>query len=62
MSEQNVKIDFPCNNCVHKNVCSVRKNFEETKVNTTHPFIIVELKCTEYISLSRFENNTRAIQ
>ena len=40
--------NIPCDTCIHNNVCNVRKCFEETKIDTTHPYIIVELKCTEY--------------
>ena len=40
--------DIPCDNCIHNKVCNVRKQFEETEVNTTHPYIIVKLECTEF--------------
>lgn len=45
---QDYKLKVPCDDCIHKNVCNVRKNFEETKVETTHPYIIVKLECTEF--------------
>jgi hypothetical protein len=42
------KGDMPCKDCVHKNVCNVKKCFEETKFETTHPFVDIQIKCTEY--------------
>ena len=40
--------DIPCDNCIRNKVCNVRKQFEETEVKTTHPYIIVKLECTEF--------------
>ena len=42
------KGDMPCNDCIHKNVCNVRTCFEETKFETTHPFVDIQVRCTEY--------------
>jgi len=44
ISEENI----PCKNCIHSNVCSVKSCFLKTEIITAHPFIIVELKCTEF--------------
>lgn len=41
--------EMPCDTCVHSRVCTVRKQFEETEVKTTHPYINVILECTEYL-------------
>lgn len=41
---------IPCKDCIHKNVCNVRSCFEETEIKTTHPFVCVDIKCTEYIN------------
>lgn len=43
-------IKIPCEVCIHKKVCNVRKCFEETEVKTTHPFVKVTLACTEFYS------------
>ena len=43
------KGDTPCNNCIHKNVCNVKSCFGETKFETTHPFLDIQVKCTEYM-------------
>ena len=43
-----IRKDIPCDNCIHNKVCNVRKQFEETEVKTTHPYIIVKLECTEF--------------
>ena len=45
--------EIPCDTCVHHTVCNVRKCFEETKIDTTHPFVIVELRCSEYMNGER---------
>lgn len=39
---------MPCNDCIHKNVCNVKSCFEETKFETTHPFVDIQVRCTEY--------------
>lgn len=41
--------NIPCNTCLHNRVCTVRKQFEETEVRTTHPYIKVTLECTEWL-------------
>lgn len=38
----------PCCRCFHKNVCTARNCLQEIKYTTTHPFFIIEVKCTEY--------------
>ena len=48
-SIRDLQHNIPCDTCIHNNVCNVRKCFEETKIDTTHPFVVVELKCTEYL-------------
>ncbi len=42
------KGEMPCHNCIHKNVCNVKKCFEETKFETSHPFADIQIRCTEY--------------
>ena len=44
---------IPCNDCFHKNVCSVKKCFDSVKVETVHPYIIVKLECTEFSSFEK---------
>lgn len=39
---------YPCVNCIHAGVCSVKECFKEMEIQTTHPYITVELKCKEY--------------
>lgn len=39
---------MPCDNCIHKNVCNVKELFGETKFETTHPFVDIQVRCTEY--------------
>ena len=46
--ESMIREDIPRNKCIHNKVCNVRKQFEETEVKTTHPYIIVKLECTEF--------------
>ncbi len=41
---------LPCDTCLHNKVCPLRKHFEETEVYTTHPYIRVNLECTEWLS------------
>ena len=43
-----IRKDIPCTKCIHNRVCNVRKQFEETEVKTTQPYIIVKLECTEF--------------
>lgn len=45
--------DIPCESCIHNKVCGARTCFEETEVKTTHPYIKVILKCTEYMEHPR---------
>lgn len=42
------KGDMPCKECIHKNVCNVKKCFEETENKTTHPFVDIIVKCSEF--------------
>lgn len=46
--EEKTSMEIPCDSCIHNRVCRVQSCFEETKVNTTHPYIKVILKCTEF--------------
>ena len=39
---------YPCDTCIHNRVCNVKKCFEETEFTTTHPFVEIVVKCTEY--------------
>lgn len=48
--------EIPCDKCIHNKVCNVREQFEETKVETTHPYIIVKLECTEFYQETRIRN------
>ena len=41
------QLKMPCDDCIHNKVCNVRECFEETKIETSHPFIIIKLDCTE---------------
>lgn len=41
---------IPCDECLHRKVCTVRTCFEETKIETTHPYVKVTLECTEFMS------------
>lgn len=43
--------EMPCDTCAHSRVCTVRKQFEETEVKTTHPYVKVTLECTEYMKV-----------
>lgn len=43
-----VERDIPYDKCIHNRVCNVRRQFEQTEVKTTHPYIIVKLECTEF--------------
>ena len=40
---------MPCDDCIHKKVCNAKKCFEETRFETTHPFVDIQVGCTEYI-------------
>ena len=51
------KGDMPCNKCIHKNVCNVITCFEETRFETTHPFVDIKISCTEYYSRETKKNN-----
>lgn len=39
---------YPCDSCTHNKVCNVRHCFEETEFKTTHPYVDIVVKCTEY--------------
>ena len=39
---------YPCVKCAHEKVCSVKECFKEMEIQTTHPYIKVELKCKEF--------------
>ena len=40
---------IPCKECIHKKVCNVKTCFEETRYETTHPYVDIDVKCTEFI-------------
>lgn len=40
-----------CDTCAHSRVCTAKKQFEETEVKTTHPYVKVTLECTEYMKV-----------
>ena len=39
---------YPCDSCTHNKVCNVRHCFEETEFKTTHPYVDIVVRCTEY--------------
>lgn len=39
---------YPCDSCTHNKVCNVRQCFEETEFKTTHPYVDIVVRCTEY--------------
>ncbi len=39
---------YPCDSCTHNKVCNVQRCFEETEFKTTHPYVEIVVKCTEY--------------
>ena len=40
---------FQCLSCAHNEVCSVKSCMEETKFETTHPYVIVKVECQKYM-------------
>ena len=39
---------YPCDSCTHNKVCNVQDMFGETEFKTTHPYVDIVVKCTEY--------------
>lgn len=37
-----------CDSCIHNTVCAVKNLLKETDVKTNHPYILVNIGCTEY--------------
>lgn len=38
----------PCYRCIHKKVCNARHCLNEIEYSTTHPYFVIEVKCTEF--------------
>lgn len=54
MSKELIR-EYPCDTCIHNKVCTVITCFKETEIKTTHPFIKVNLECTEYFGIAELK-------
>ena len=50
MDTRTITGEIPCEKCVHNKVCSAKSCMKETEVKTTHPYVKVEIGCTEFLS------------
>lgn len=41
-------LEYPCESCIHNEVCGLKTCIEETEVKTTHPYFLVKIACAKY--------------
>ena len=56
-----LKTELPCERCLHKNICVAQEAFDEAQENIipTHPFMRIEIKCSQFINQSEYKGETR---